>query len=413
MIRFVSIALSACLLASPTAFGHAAAAKIPSPRPLADGAASPAIRTLSDLAVPTLAAVDGSTLTLTPASGGLIREIVTPAGTTRRLVLTPINAHMGTVTEEGMTLAGLFLLAGNGLAITYADGRSENLVLNDKGEVSISETSDGAAHCSHWYPAGHRFSVEERRAALAAYARQLGLQYASIKSSAPEKGCAAPKLQPVNFAPAGTAAPELPRSAKKAILDAITSRMLSAFKTPARSSALAPYAEGTSQLFDKFYARFLAPHEGGYVENDGNAAPANFGINQGANPDVDVASLTQGQAKQILYERYWLASGADQMPPDLAAVHGDTAINLGLGAASDLLAQSGGDAGTYLDLREQRYRAIAAPDSDKAGYLPLWLARNDDLRSFVGGAPREDQDQTAFYQQPSRSPVWDMPLPDL
>jgi hypothetical protein len=135
--------------------------------------------------------------------------------------------------------------------------------------------------------------------------------------------------------------------------------------------------------FDRFYSHFVAGHEGGYTENDGNGAPANYGINQGANPDVDVLALTQAQAEQILYERYWLVSGADQLPADLAAVHGDTAINLGLRAANELLAQSGGDPNIYLDLRDERYRSIAAANPDKTNYLSVWLRRNDDLRSLI------------------------------
>ncbi len=35
------------------------------------------------------------------------------------------------------------------------------------------------------------------------------------------------------------------------------------------------------------------------LANDGNGSPANFGINQGANLDVEVAALRQDDAKQI------------------------------------------------------------------------------------------------------------------
>jgi hypothetical protein len=138
--------------------------------------------------------------------------------------------------------------------------------------------------------------------------------------------------------------------------------------------------------FEQFYTSFLAAHEGGYTANDGNNSPANFGVNQGANPDVDVVALTQDVAKQLLYERYWLASGADRLAPALGAVHGDTAVNLGVRAANDLLAQSGGDPARYLDLRETKYLSIAAVNGDKAKYLPVWLGRTDDLRRYIGGA---------------------------
>jgi hypothetical protein len=89
-----------------------------------------------------------------------------------------------------------------------------------------------------------------------------------------------------------------------------------------------------------------------------------------------------------------VASGADQLPPALAAVHGDTAINMGVGTANELLAQSGGDPQKYLELRDLRYRAIAAPDSDKAKYLPIWMVRNEDLRNFVGDGGPADRERT-------------------
>ena len=143
--------------------------------------------------------------------------------------------------------------------------------------------------------------------------------------------------------------------------------------------------------FDAFYSGFLAPHEGGYSASDGNGSPVNFGINQGANPDIDVKALTPDQAKNILKDRYWLASGADQLPPDLAAVVGDTAVNMGVQASKDLLAESGGDAKKYLSLREQRYRDIAANDPSKAGNLPTWLKRNADLESYIQGSGYADK----------------------
>jgi hypothetical protein len=135
--------------------------------------------------------------------------------------------------------------------------------------------------------------------------------------------------------------------------------------------------------FDGFYGGFLAPHEGGYTPSDGNGAPANFGVNQKANPDVDVRNLTPQAAKQIMHDRYWVPSGADKLPPGLAEIQGDTAVNMGVSAAQQLLQQSGGDPAKYLQLREQRYRAIAQNDPSKAQSLPGWLQRNQELGQYV------------------------------
>jgi hypothetical protein len=280
------------------------------------------------------------------------------------------------------------------------------LSLESDGTVSITASApEGVLTCSRWYPAGHHFTVAERRSALAEYARRLGMRPADYRPS--QDGCAAPKLQPASFAPADA-------PSGKDVLGGIIGRMLALYsKKPAIAFSGLPAPVETSALFEKFYAGFLAAHEGGYVENDGNGSPANFGINQGANPDIDVASLSQADAKQILYQRYWLAAGADQLPENLAMVHGDTAVNLGVGTANQLLALSNGELETYLQLREARYRGIAAPDSDKARYLPIWLARNDDLRNFVG-TPGTAEDRADYDRAPtSEDRGWSEDLPNF
>lgn len=146
---------------------------------------------------------------------------------------------------------------------------------------------------------------------------------------------------------------------------------------------------GGGQGFDGFYNNYLAGVEGGFAADDGNGAPVNFGINQGANPDVNVRGLSPERAKELLRQRYWEPSGADQLPPALGAIHGDTAINMGLGAAKTLLEQSGGDPQRYLELREQRYRSIAERDPSKARYLNTWLRRNQQLAQFAGSQPQQ------------------------
>ncbi len=146
-------------------------------------------------------------------------------------------------------------------------------------------------------------------------------------------------------------------------------------------TATAPGQSG----FDDYYTKFLAPHEGGYNANDGNGAPVNFGINAKANPDVNVKTLKPEEAKKLTLDRYWTPSGADKLDPALAAVHGDTAFIMGPQAANTLLQEAGGDPQKYLALREQKFKAIAAANPDKAQYLPTWLKRNADLSTYVQG----------------------------
>lgn len=138
--------------------------------------------------------------------------------------------------------------------------------------------------------------------------------------------------------------------------------------------------------FDDFYTRYLAPVEGGMVAEDGRSgAPANFGINQAANPDIDVANLTQDEAKKVLYDRYYVRSGADKLPPALSAIHADTAVNAGVETAQRMLQASGGDPEKYLKLREDYYKSLGQPENEEN-----WMNRNAKLTEYVGsigGAP--------------------------
>src|SRR6185312_6408867 len=99
--------------------------------------------------------------------------------------------------------------------------------------------------------------------------------------------------------------------------------------------------------------------------------------------------------------------GADQLPTALAMVHGDTAINMGVKTANELLAQSGGDPTAYLELRDEKYRAIAAADPKKANYLSLWLARTEDLRDLLGsGDTAAGQRSYARYRPREFGAAW-------
>lgn len=323
-------------------------------RPIVPSAlALPAVpaSSFSALAVRNSVAADGSTLTLRPIKDGLSREIRLPDGSIGRTIFKLFNARFGTVSDDqgDGNISGLFAVDGTSLSVVYADGGSEVLTIGADRTVSISaKSADGRTACLSWFAAGHDFTAGERNAAKA------------------RRSC------PQQMASGLAAGPDNPQS---------------------------------WDAFHRFYASFVVSHEGGYVENDGNGSPANYGINQGANPDIDVLSLNQPLAEQLLYQRYWLASGADQLPSSLAMVHGDTAINMGVKAANELLAQSGGDPGTYLELRDERYRAIAATDPDKANYLSLWLARTDDLRNLlrIGDAGRFSYAQ---YPRPDFYPAY-------
>ena len=115
--------------------------------------------------------------------------------------------------------------------------------------------------------------------------------------------------------------------------------------------------------------------EGGYAANDGNGSPVNFGINQGANPDIDVKNLTKEKAAQIYKQRYWDAIGGDSLPPNVALMAMDAAVNQGVGFAKDMIAKSGGDINAMAAMRRDRYEEIIQKNPSKAKYAKVWEDR--------------------------------------
>lgn len=135
-----------------------------------------------------------------------------------------------------------------------------------------------------------------------------------------------------------------------------------------------PVPGGGSAGFDAAIERVLL-HEGGFVENDGNTgAPANFGINQRANPDIDVRNLTRERAIEIYRERYWNAINGDTLPPELQGTALDAAVNQGPANARRWLQESGGDVGRFNELRRAHYeRLLERPEF--ARFRNTWMRR--------------------------------------
>lgn len=138
------------------------------------------------------------------------------------------------------------------------------------------------------------------------------------------------------------------------------------------------YGGGTS--FDDVINPLMR-REGGFVARDGNSnAPANFGINQAANPDIDVRNLTPGQAREIYKTRYWDAIGADNLPANAREAVFDAAVNQGPQTALNMWRESGENLDRFNALRMERYRQTPGFDQ----YGKSWTRRVDE----TGGAPR-------------------------
>ena len=89
----------------------------------------------------------------------------------------------------------------------------------------------------------------------------------------------------------------------------------------------------TAKIFD-LGLRLLLRHEGGYVNNPKDpGGETKFGISKRAYPQVDIKNLTVDAAKEIYKRDYWDRAQCDKLPPYLAYVLFDAAVNSGIGQA--------------------------------------------------------------------------------
>lgn len=85
--------------------------------------------------------------------------------------------------------------------------------------------------------------------------------------------------------------------------------------------------------FDKAF-EILIGHEGGYsLDPHDRGGETKYGISKRAYPHIDIANLTLAQAKAIYRNDYWDKAKCSSLPPDLALLVFDAAVNNGVGAA--------------------------------------------------------------------------------
>ena len=83
--------------------------------------------------------------------------------------------------------------------------------------------------------------------------------------------------------------------------------------------------------FDQCFDKLIAS-EGGYVNHAADpGGETNFGISKRAYPQVDIKNLTRDAARQIYKRDYWDRAQCDKLPPTLAYLLFDCAVNSGIG----------------------------------------------------------------------------------
>jgi lysozyme family protein len=83
---------------------------------------------------------------------------------------------------------------------------------------------------------------------------------------------------------------------------------------------------------------FVFRHEGGYVNDPRDpGGETKYGISKRAYPDLDIKALTPELAARIYRRDYWDTCRCDALPPGLALMVFDAAVNQGQGTAIRML----------------------------------------------------------------------------
>ena len=157
--------------------------------------------------------------------------------------------------------------------------------------------------------------------------------------------------------------------------------------------------------------QFTLGQEGGYNPSDSNGAPSNLGVNQAANPDVNVGTLTPQTAAPIYKAKYWDAIDGDNIPPPLQKMVFDTAVMSGPEQAKKMLQASGGDPQQFMQIRQAFQSKLLQEDPQKYGkYAEAWAKRN---AALAQGNPQGSGQPGQGGQHPAVGQIQQMSLPQI
>lgn len=147
--------------------------------------------------------------------------------------------------------------------------------------------------------------------------------------------------------------------------------------------------------------------EGGLNMSDQTTGmPVNFGIDQKANPDIDVPNLTREGAAQIYKERYWDKYDIGSLPPAMQEMAFDAVVNQG-NIGKKLIDAAGGDVNKLAQLRKAEYQRLAQADPEKYGpSLKSWLRRVDERLARANAGAQDAGSRLAAIAPPqARAPM--------
>ena len=116
-------------------------------------------------------------------------------------------------------------------------------------------------------------------------------------------------------------------------------------------------------------------------------------------PIRSVKDITDKEVKEIYYNNYYKASGADKVgDPKLSTVVFDTAVNMGVNRAKTILKKSNGNVDKYLALRQDKYKEFVQAKPSQKVFLQGWQNRVKDLDNYINSPDfnKDEGDSTAL-----------------
>ena len=147
------------------------------------------------------------------------------------------------------------------------------------------------------------------------------------------------------------------------------------------------------EIFEKTL-QFILRYEGGYVNDPYDlGGETNCGITYSTYnayrksknlPVQSVKYITDEEIRDIYYNNYYKASGADKVTnPVLAAYTFDTAVNMGVSRAKSILEQSNGNPNIFYDLRKAKYDEFVKYRPEQKRFLQGWYNRISSMKQFA------------------------------
>lgn len=258
----------------------------------------------------------------------------------------------------------------------------------DKALTLLKPITEKNAERARFYGHGRDWEVQENRRYISAFFKSRAL-----KLAIGESGSAAAAIE---YATAHRKHLEdddylaIVQAYNNGALDEIATDMVYGGGRPSATvnggqAPVGAVAEGPTRALDPkaFFKAFISPAEGSKLVTDSNGAAVKYGVNAEYHPGENIAGMTEDRAAEIFKRDYFIESGADKLPPGLAAIHADT-YWLNKSAAKKILKESGGDQDRYIELRGQFLDGLAEKNPAKFGrYKAGWRNRTAALAQFA------------------------------